>query len=229
MSGADKRIGELLDRWLASLDLHASYLDLDEQAYAKAQPWPPHQRPTRWILELARSRVMDLKGQIEDRRTTGDLAFFASLELMSFLTTLLGSEHIQRSIPLARPPAAPVEPTVTVEVPRPTPVEPPDPSPASLPAAEPPPMPSRPVRAPARPARAPRSSATKSEKQGPPPPDKVASTVIADAVRLLEWGREWPQLAGLISRLANRPPEDEVWDILRTYRPEIESRRKPAR
>jgi hypothetical protein len=48
-------------------------------------------------------------------------------------------------------------------------------------------------------------------------------TVIADAARLISWGREWPQLAGLIARLANRPPEAEVWKILRSHRAQIEA------
>ena len=30
MSPADKRVAELLDRWLASVELHARYLELDE-------------------------------------------------------------------------------------------------------------------------------------------------------------------------------------------------------
>jgi hypothetical protein len=53
--------------------------------------------------------------------------------------------------------------------------------------------------------------------------DKVTATVIADAARLISWGREWPQLAGLIARLANRPPEVEVWKILRSHRAQIEA------
>jgi hypothetical protein len=48
--------------------------------------------------------------------------------------------------------------------------------------------------------------------------------VIADAVRMLSWGREWPQLAGLIARLAGRPTESEVWEILRRYRTDIETK-----
>jgi hypothetical protein len=55
-------------------------------------------------------------------------------------------------------------------------------------------------------------------------PDKTTATVIADAARLLSWGREWPQLAGLIARLADRPSEQEVWAILRTHRATIEAR-----
>ena len=52
---------------------------------------------------------------------------------------------------------------------------------------------------------------------------------FADAVRLLEWGREWPAIAGLIARMADRPPEQEIWKILRAHRTEILSRaRRPV-
>ncbi|HQR47880.1 MAG TPA: hypothetical protein PL152_01015, partial [Steroidobacteraceae bacterium] len=57
---------------------------------------------------------------------------------------------------------------------------------------------------------------------------KVTEMVIADAVRLLSWGREWPQLAGLIARLADRPPEPEVWAILRAHRSSIQSKSRRA-
>jgi hypothetical protein len=53
--------------------------------------------------------------------------------------------------------------------------------------------------------------------------------VIADAVRMLEWGREWPALAGLIARMADRPSEPDVWKILRAHRTEILAKaRRPA-
>jgi hypothetical protein len=48
--------------------------------------------------------------------------------------------------------------------------------------------------------------------------------VISDAVRMLEWGREWPALAGLIARMADRPGENDVWKILRAHRGEIFTR-----
>lgn len=52
--------------------------------------------------------------------------------------------------------------------------------------------------------------------------------MIADAVRFLSWGREWPQLASSIARLADRPPEQEIWKILRAHRADIESQaRRP--
>jgi len=52
----------------------------------------------------------------------------------------------------------------------------------------------------------------------------MAVKVIADAVRMLEWGREWPALASLIARMADRPSETEVWKILRAHRSEILAR-----
>jgi hypothetical protein len=61
------------------------------------------------------------------------------------------------------------------------------------------------------------------------PPSGTEATVIADAARLISWGREWPQLAGLISRLADRPPEAVVWEILRRHRAEIETRARRSR
>jgi hypothetical protein len=57
--------------------------------------------------------------------------------------------------------------------------------------------------------------------------DATTTTVIADAVRLLNWGRPWPQLASLIARLADRPAEPEVWTILRAHRAEIDAQATP--
>lgn len=52
----------------------------------------------------------------------------------------------------------------------------------------------------------------------------MTQQVIADAIRMLEWGREWPAVAGLIARMADRPSEADIWKILRTYRNEILAR-----
>jgi hypothetical protein len=52
-------------------------------------------------------------------------------------------------------------------------------------------------------------------------PDALARQVIADAVRMLAWGREWPAVAGLIARMADRPAEADIWKILRAHRAEI--------
>lgn len=197
MSAADKRIAELLDRWLASVELHSSYLDLDDAAYARVQDWPRHQRPTRWIVELARARLSELRGELARRRTNGDDMFAESLELMSFLTTLLGSEHVDRFIPQAA--GSPPETAAAVAK-------------------------QAPARTRARSAVQPASGEAAAQPGKPAKPDKAAATVIADAARLLSWGREWPHLAGLIARLADRPPEKEVSSILRTHRAAIEAR-----
>jgi len=172
------------------VELHARYLALDDKAYAKVQRWPAHARPTKWVVDLARTRVLELKKLLAERRAAGDAGFAEALELMGLLTNLLGSEHVERFIPLAQPVATAPEPTVKVQTRR------------------------RSSQPPAAPA---------------PPMDKATATVIADAVRLLSWGREWPQLAGLVARLADRPPEAEVLKILRRHRADIEAQARRPR
>jgi hypothetical protein len=276
MGAADDRVSELLDRWLSSVELHARYLALDDAAYAKVQDWPRHQRPTRWIIDLARSRCLELKRLLAERGSRGDESFADALELMAFLTSLLGSEHVERFIPLAvegkaRPAAAAPSPPLPVE-PKPVASPPPSSEPAARRAAPPTPAAattastgrterSPPPRAAATKSRSsetrssgarnapratpqsrsarrtetPASERTPERKSPAPAPakgkagghDPATRTVIADAVRLLNWGRHWPQLASLISRLADRPAEPEVWTILRAHRAEIEAQAKP--
>jgi len=226
MSAADERVAELLERWATSVELHSRYLALDDAAYAKVQDWPKHQRPTRWVVELARTRLLELQRIAGERRSQGDAAFAEALELMAFLTNLLGSEHVDRFIPLAQP---------KDEAPAPSPAPVPAPRPARR---------SEPQRTESRPAPTPRAARSPSpapRRASNPPPKSVrvvdepatnvqaTATVIADAVRLISWGREWPQLAGLIARLANRPPEAEVWKILRKHRAEIEAQARRPR
>src|SRR5271167_3409631 len=98
---ADQRLLELLDRWLKSLELHARYSSLDDQSYWRIQPWVEHQRPSRWIVELAMQKTLALRSHIEERMKMGDSKYSDSLELMIFLANLVGSEHIERFIPLA--------------------------------------------------------------------------------------------------------------------------------
>ena len=204
MDSADTRLEALLDRWLASVELHARYLALDDKAYAKVQRWPAHARPTKWVVDLARTRVLELKKLLAERQAAGDAGFAEALELMGLLTNLLGSEHLERFIPLAQPVA-----------PAPEPPEPPKPKPAK------PPEPTVKVQTRRRSSQPPAAPA--------PPTDKATATVIADAVRLLSWGREWPQLASLVARLADRPPEAEVLKILRRHRADIEAQARRPR
>ena len=215
---ADQRIAELLDRWLASVELHTKYLELDAEQYARVQDWPKHQRPTKWVVELARARLVELKRHLDERQAKGDASFAESLELMAFLTTLLGSEHIDRFIPLAtgKAPAAgpPVEPRKTTG----------DTTTKQKLAVRP-----RPAAASTQGSRAKAApAAAKSAPARPKSSDKAIALVISDAVRFLSWGREWPQLASSISRLADRPAEPEVLAILRAHRADIEARaRRP--
>jgi len=241
MSAADERVAELLGRWMASVDMHARYLALDDAAYARAQDWPKHQRPTRWVVELARKRLVELDRLLKDRRARGDAGFAEALELMGFLTTLLGTEHLERFIPLAQPRSRPPRPTSEPALEPARPLEPTVKSPVLRggPASSAPRR-SEARAAPARTSRTaapatPRRKATGQGRAAPPPPPapspttRMEATVMADAVRLISWGREWPQLAALIARLADRPPEAQVWEILRRHRAEIESRARRPR
>jgi hypothetical protein len=235
MSAADERLAELLGRWMASVDMHARYLALDDAAYARAQDWPKHQRPTRWVIELARKRLIELNKLLAERRARSDTGFAEALELMGFLTTLLGTEHLERFIPLAQPRSRPVRAANEASPPPAGPVEPTVKRPAlRSESAGSPPKRTEARTAAARAARTPapapvrRKTTAQARTTSPPPaatapPTRLEATVIADAVRLISWGREWPQLAALIARLADRPPESEVWEILRRHRAHIES------
>src|ERR1051325_467487 len=93
----------LLDRWQTSLDLHAKYAALDEARYWHVQPWPKHERPQRWIIQLARKRILALKRLVAQRHAEGDRAFLEGIEIMGFLATLVGLTSVERFIPLATP------------------------------------------------------------------------------------------------------------------------------
>jgi len=227
MPAADKRVEELLDRWMESLDRHARYLKLDDAAYARAEHWPKHQRPTKWIIDLARQRVVELRSHLARRNNAADPSFAEALELMSFLTGLLGTEHIERFIPLAtgKAPGA-ANDTGTVEQPRARTARPREATGGTTAPQRRPPAQQKPPATPKPPATVRTATAAKAVRDpARPAPASVANTaidqVIADAVRMLEWGREWPALAGLIARMADRPPETEVWKILRAKRTEI--------
>jgi hypothetical protein len=300
---ADQRLLELLDKWLESLALHTRYTGLDSDSYWKIQPWPEHQRPSRWIIDLATQKATALQAEVKQRIKQGDARFSDALELMTFLANLIGSEHIERFIPLAdranernlraeaaatperdgssggatgtrqmpafqaapasepavqapEPGAAPPTPaassasgttTVTREMPRlaagkrsgskPPATGAPD-SPtatrempqllhqkrrAAAPVgttqvarterrpAEHKPPPKTPARQPARIA-------------APSDADTARDRVIADAVRLVQWGRKWYELAELIARMADRPPLSEVRRILKDNKTAIDKK-----
>ncbi len=220
-SPADQRLLDLLEKWLKSLELHLKYSSLDDASYWQTQPWPRHQRPSRWIVELAKQKAALLRSQVEERIKMDDAKFSDSLELMTFLANLVGAEHIERFIPLANPetegmpglpppdgqPQIPADAaTGTREMPMFV-IEQREPAPVGT----------------AEVARTERKAAamTPAAKAAP---DTLHDLVIADAARLVQWGRKWYELAELISAMADRPSLIEVRRILINNKAVIEKK-----
>ena len=257
MTPAEKRVKELVDRWIASLELHMQYVELKDSAYNNVQPWPVHDRPTRWVLEHAQQKTNELKALVENRVAMGDAKFAEAFELIVFLANLVGLQHVQRFIPLADPgrhgiatltEMDGIQPVAKAPAPTPSPAQAAPtpkaaaPSPASAPKATPAPPPPRPVVSdtvestrqmppptPPRPKPAPARKAEASAKSAPDTANlqaesEVHNLVINDAVRLLNWGRRWHELAELIARIADRPKLPDVRRILRSHRAAIEMR-----
>ncbi len=257
---ADQRITELLDRWLRSLELHLEYTSLDDDTYWKVQPWVEHQRPTRWIVELAKQKTTALKQQVTERIQAGDAQFSDALEQMMFLANLVGLQHIERFIPVAEPgqesggaapsssstgtrempqlatgstgtremPQLSTATTGTREMPKPAALKPRPPAPPSALVARverKTPAPARPASgrsAPKAAARARRDQPAPAAGGAPAGADAMRKQVMADAVRLLQWGRKWYELAELIARMADRPSVHQVRRVLDENRALIE-------
>ena len=242
-----------------------------------------------------------MKAQVLERIAQGDTKFSDSLELMTFLANLIGSEHIERFIPLAdadnereleqprraeaaqrsrhtpSPPRAPepatAPPSIRTRaarrqsVARGTGCEPhrhderhardaevrgreaarrTSPVPAAARRTARPPRGrcrNSPPRSAARRRRSSTPQITRTERRAPehapaaraagkqparitPPPqaDTAREQVIADAARLVQWGRKWYELAELIARMADRPPLPEVRRILKDNKTAIEKK-----
>lgn len=258
MTPADKRVLDLLDRWLASIELHLKYVELDEASYRQVQPWPEHDRPARWILELSQQKILQLKTLCKAHVASNDTSFAESLELMCFLANLVGIQNIKRYIPLAdpnreQPLKTATDHEVTQEAPIPAPESPHDNATRELPqikrsapnvAAEadrtreipklksavrkPPPAAARgthdhPNKRPPVKAASENQPAKSAASQATVLSARVHEVVVADAVRLLKWGREWHELTELIARMAERPAAAEVRRILRTHKSRIEA------
>jgi hypothetical protein len=244
MTPADRRIAELIDKWLVSIDLHLKYAELSDAAYSRVQSWPKHDRPTRWVLEVARQKILELKAQCETRQAMGDSRFAEALELMAFLANLVGIQHIQRFIPLADPtqdsrangtsqtveaPTVIQTPPVAIPPPRSRPAAATDESTREMPrlkvgraAAR-----SAETKAPSRPAEAPKTQprpAAAAAAEKTPPASDMRGKIVADAIRLLKWGKSWHELADLIARIAERPPAAEIRKVLRASKVEIETK-----
>ena len=280
MTAVEQRIVEMLDRWLASLDQHLAYAMLDDAAYWKARQWVPHERPAVWIIEVARQRTLQLKALFEARQNLSADQVAEALEHAVFLANLVGSQNVQRFIPLIgsaaeSDDAGPAPPTPAA--PSSSSAEPPPSasdtqrfkSPLGAAAAGRP-SPPAPRRAPPSTNAAHRSTAETSTREMPRPavpsatpqeeprrqghhaharsaarvvprqepgrksptesarstprsaPSKPEQGVMADAVRLVKWGRDWHELAEAIARMSGRPPLEEVRQILKQRRAEIE-------
>ncbi len=219
----------LLERWQTSLDLHARYAALDDARYWHVQPWPRHERPQRWIIQLARKRILALKRSVAQRLAEGDRDFIEGIETMGFLATLVGLTSIERSIPLATPETERRE-VLAAKDPADTArsrtsgqrraTETTRQMPALPKAAAPKPAAPQARSAPRGDAQRP---ATVKVKKLPTTITQTEHVVIADAVRLLGWGRQWHELAEMIARLAERPAPSEIRRILRTYREHIDA------
>jgi hypothetical protein len=259
----------LLERWQTSLDLHAKYAALDDARYWHVQPWPKHERPQRWIIQLARKRILALQRLVTQREAEGDRAFVEGIEIMSFLATLVGLTSVERFIPLATPEserrdvlnakpgaaAAAESPKArapaareassrtaenrrivesrtatgehkrTAETTRQMP-QLPNSKVYRMLAAQRAGVPLKPQAEPAvakQAKRDPTRPATIKPRKAPSTVTQTEHVVIADAVRLLGWGRQWHELAEMISRLAERPAPSEIRRILRTYRAQIDA------
>jgi hypothetical protein len=253
------QLDSLLERWQTSLDLHAKYAALDNDRYWHVQPWPRHERPQRWIIQLARKRIIALKRIVGQRTVEGDRAFIEGIEIMGFLATLVGVTTMERFIPLAtheterrdvlsaRPEGvqraapkaagtgdagrtrapAPAKDTGrtaqhrrTAETTRQMPQLQNSRAFRAMAAQRA----SEPVESPAAAKkRDPQRPATVKPKKAPSTVTQLEHVVIADAVRLLGWGKQWHELAEVIGRLAERPSPSEIRRILRTYRDQIDA------
>lgn len=239
MTPADRRISELIDKWLTSIDLHLQYVELSDAAYARAQPWPQHDRPTRWVLEVARQKTLELKQHCETRQAMGDSKFAEALELMAFLSNLVGIQNIQRFIPLADPARDGTGGTSTT-IEAPTIIKPVTPKarPAEDVTREMPRLkPTAPAKSAPAPVAKPATKPAPSAKAAPAPKAEAASKtvsadmknkIIKDAVRLMKWGKPWHELAELIARIAERPPAAEIRKVLRANKTEIEAKAKAS-
>lgn len=210
MTPADDRVLQLLQKWQKSLDLHARYADLPEDQYWLVQPWPNHQRPTKWVVDLARQRLADLQNIVKTRLSAADPSLSEALELMSFLTNLVGSQHVERFVPIAEP-----ERERQLEK-----SQPPKTSGATSTSTVLKPVPA------AKPPRAGGGAAKQKGANKAPKPvnDTTVTAVVKDAARLLSWGRDWHELPEAIARIAGRPTVQQVRQILRGSKNDIEQR-----
>ncbi len=193
-------------------------------AIGRSSPGLSISGPTRWIVNLAKQKTLALRAQVEQRAKAGDTQFSDALELMAFLANLVGAEHIERFIPVAdarnerdlspKPAERASDSTIqqasatasaTREMPKFLAAKraPPPAGTAQVArnerklAAAVKPAPRAPIKTPAK------KPAAQTERPGPS--EDARDQVIADAARLVQWGRKWFELPELIARMADRP------------------------
>jgi hypothetical protein len=161
-------------------------------------------------VDLARQRLADLQNIVKARLASADPSLSEALELMSFLTNLVGSQHVERFVPIAEPErerqldkaratkSSSTTSTATVLKPAPAP----------------------------KPARAAGAKPKAAAKAPKPVNDTTVTAVVKDAARLLSWGRDWHELPEAIARIAGRPGVAQVRQILRGNKDTIEERAK---
>lgn len=213
MTPADERVLQLLQKWQKSLELHTRYADLPEDQYWLVQPWPNHQRPTKWVVDLARQRLTDLQNIVKTRLAAADPSLSEALEMMSFLTNLVGSQHVERFVPIA-------------ESERERQLEPVAKKPKSTGATSTSTAikPGRIMASRSKAASKAAKPATEAKTPAKPLNDTTITAVVKDAARLLTWGREWHELPEAIARIAGRPNAQQVRQILKSSKSAIEER-----
>lgn len=101
MTPADERVTSLLAAWRKSLLMHREYTRLSDSEYQEQQAWPPHERPSPWVVDMAAQRLADLDRIVRSRLATGDPSLSEALELMSLLSRMMDTPVGHRFIPRA--------------------------------------------------------------------------------------------------------------------------------
>jgi hypothetical protein len=146
---------------------------------------------------------------VRTRLAAGDPSLSEALELMSFLTNLVGSQHVERFVPIAEPERERQLDKARAQNQKST-------GSTSTATVLKPAAPPKLARAGARP-----KAANKPPKQIN---DTTVTAVVKDAARLLSWGRDWHELPEAIARIAGRPGIAQVRQILRGSKDAIEQR-----
>jgi len=101
MTPADERVTSLLAAWRKSLLMHREYTRLSDSEYQEQQAWPPHERPSPWVVDMAAQRLADLDRIVRSRLAIGDQSLSEALELMALLSRMMDSPVGHRFIPRA--------------------------------------------------------------------------------------------------------------------------------